>query len=77
MSANSQTTRRAATGTAPTSTAHDPHTEPTAKSVRPDDKQRAGRTAASEDAPAMFGASEGVLPNLLDEHNALVAPETE
>ncbi len=77
MSANSQTTRRPTTGTAPTSTAHDQHSEPTAKSVPSDDEQPEGRTAASEAAPAMFGASEGVLPNLLDEHNALVAPETE
>ena len=77
MSANSQTTRRPTTGTAPTSTAHDPHSDPTAESIRPDDEQRDGRAAASEEAPAMFGASDDVLPNLLDEHNALVAPETE
>jgi|AntDeeMetagen192_2_1112575.scaffolds.fasta_scaffold06264_4 hypothetical protein len=77
MSANRQTTRRPTTGTAPTRTAHDPHSEPTAESIRPDDEQRERRTAASEDAPAMFGASEAVLPNLFDEHNALVALETE
>ncbi|MCL9814456.1 hypothetical protein [Natranaeroarchaeum aerophilus] len=74
MPANTQTTRRAVRTTSETADRHaTPATEtPDSESAVPTEQ-----TEASADAPAMFGSTEVVLPNLFDRNNELVTPDTE